>query len=146
MSNGKPMIVRPKPGETSRLFAVSGIESGMRDPEFRERFNDIDTIVGTIRQRGANALSIAMSTGVPRETARRKIKQLVEMGFLVRRSQGDYVLKPGVVQASPHRDMLEQLAAETIRFMNECMEKGVIDMRPVAEAGKVGPVDRPLHM
>jgi hypothetical protein len=125
--------------------AVSGIETGMRDPAFRERFSDLDTIVGTIRQRGVNALSMAESTGVPRETARRKIKQLVEMGFLVRRSQGDYVLRPGVVQASPYREMLEKLATETMLFMNQCMEKDIIDMRPADEAGAPRSIDRSLR-
>jgi hypothetical protein len=121
--------------------AISGIESSMRDPAFRERFSDLDTIVGIFRQRGVNALSMAESTGVPRETARRKIKQLVEMGFLVRRSHGDYVLKPGVVQASPYREMLEKLAAETVRFMNHCVENGIVDMQWVDDGGKHRAVD-----
>jgi DNA-binding IclR family transcriptional regulator len=97
----------------------------MRDPAFREQFANLQTVVGEARQRGCNALSIAEATGLPRETVRRKMKRLVDMGFLVRRDGGDYVMRAGVVQTSPYSEMLEELAVETLRLLNECLEQGI---------------------
>lgn len=37
--------------------------------------------------RGCNAFSLSQATGVPRETARRKIKQLVELGWIAQHNR-----------------------------------------------------------
>ena len=105
--------------------SLAVLEGAMRDPAFREQFANLQTVVGEARQRGCNALSIAEATGLPRETVRRKMKRLVDMGFLVRRDGGDYVMRAGVVQTSPYSEMLEELAVETLRLLNECLEQGI---------------------
>jgi hypothetical protein len=105
--------------------SLAGVESAMRDPAFRQQFANLQSVIGEDRQRGCNALSIAEATGLPRETVRRKMKRLVDLGFLVRRDGGDYVLRAGVVQSSPHTEMVEELAAETLRLLNECLEQGI---------------------
>jgi hypothetical protein len=102
-------------------------EGNMRDPVFRRAFANIATIVGD-RQRGCNALSIAEATGLPRETVRRKMKRLVEMGILVRRGVGDYVWQPGVLQSPTYRRMLDDVATETVRLLNDCLEQGIFNL------------------
>lgn len=99
-------------------------ESIMRDPAARQELADIATVVGD-RQRGCNALSIAEATGLPRETVRRKMNRLVEMGILARRGVGDYVWQPGVLQSPPYRQLLEELSAETARLLNDCLEQEI---------------------
>ena len=91
--------------------ALAATEGLMRDATMRREFADINTIIGD-RQRGCNALSIAAATGLPRETVRRKMGRLVEMGILVRRDAGNFIWQPGVLQAPPHRQLLEEWAAE----------------------------------
>ncbi|MCW5748556.1 MAG: winged helix-turn-helix transcriptional regulator [Alphaproteobacteria bacterium] len=110
--------------------AISGIEGSMRDETFRREFADMQAVVGEARQRGCNALSIAEATGLPRETVRRKMKRLVDMGFLVHRGVGDYVLRPGVMQSQPYSRMLEDISTETLRLMNDCLEQGIFVVEP----------------
>jgi DNA-binding MarR family transcriptional regulator len=43
-----------------------------------------------------NALSVAESSGIPRETVRRKIDKLVKRGFVTRDADGGLTLVPGV--------------------------------------------------
>jgi hypothetical protein len=104
--------------------SLAAMEGAWRDPAFRREFANLDNIVGD-RQRGCNALSIAEATGLPRETVRRKMNKLVEAGFLVRRSPGDYIMQPGLIQTAPYRQLLGDAAAETLRFVNDCLEQGV---------------------
>lgn len=104
--------------------SLAAVEGAWSDPDFRQAFASLDVVVGD-RQRGCNALSIAESTGLPRETVRRKMKQLVDAGFLVRRSAGNYLMRPGVIQTPPYRQMLNETAIHTMRFMNDCLEQGV---------------------
>ncbi len=104
--------------------SLAAVEGAWSDPEFRREFANLDNIVGD-RQRGCNALSIAEATGLPRETVRRKMKRLVEAGFLVRRGTGDYIMQPGLVQTAPYRQMLSEAMGHTLRFVNDCLEQGV---------------------
>jgi hypothetical protein len=106
--------------------AVANLEPGMRDPAFRRAFSSIDTEIGIERQRGCNALSIAESTGLPRETVRRKINRLIEKGILMRRGAGDYVLQPGVLQSAPFAALFRDLTDETIRLVNECLDEEIL--------------------
>jgi hypothetical protein len=79
-----------------------------------------DTEQIALRLRPCNAYSIAAATGLPRETVRRKIVRLVELGWISRRENGHLYLTPqaieyfGVLLGS--RDLPELLdTAERIR-------------------------------
>ena len=63
------------------------------------------------RLRPANTISIAMATGVPRETVRRKIDKLVERGWVDRHESGHLYLNRKVGE-----DLREFDREETIRF------------------------------
>lgn len=43
-----------------------------------------------------NAFSLSAATGIPRETIRRKIAQLVDMGMVKKHISGGYVILPGL--------------------------------------------------
>ncbi len=103
---------------------IVSTEALMRNEALRQDFANMKTIVGD-RQRGCNALSLAEATGLPRETVRRKMKRLVEMGLLVRRGARDYIWQPGVLQSPPYHQLFEELSIETLRLLNECLEEGV---------------------
>jgi hypothetical protein len=100
-------------------------ESVLRDPAMRRRYASMDNVLGD-QQRGCNALSIAEATGLPRETVRRKMNRLVDMGILARRGVGDYIWKPGVLQSAPYRKLLDEIYNETLRLMNECLDEGIV--------------------
>jgi hypothetical protein len=50
---------------------------------------------GAHQASGINALSISEITGIPRETARRKLQALITMGCVVRDANGLYQVDPG---------------------------------------------------
>ena len=107
--------------EAIGLFAVEGL---LRDPEWLKTYRSYDTSMG-LDQRATNMLSIAEATGVPRETTRRKVHKLAEMGLLTEIGPSEYVITPGVLQSAAIRERREKALADVLRFVNECLELGV---------------------
>lgn len=112
----------------AEAVAMAAIDPQMRDPTFVREFRSVDKVVGTERQRGVNALSIAAATGIPRETARRKIKRLLALGVLSETGRGKYVLKPGYLQSPAVKTLFEELTRASIRFVNECLDQRVLQI------------------
>jgi len=112
----------------AETIGVGAIDPRMREPAFRQRFRNIDTVAGVKRQRAVNALSIATTSGIPRETTRRKIKKLVAMQVLTETGRGEYVLTPGYLQSAAQRRLFADLTEEAMRFFNECLDEGLIDL------------------
>lgn len=50
------------------------------------------------RMRPCNAYSVAASTGIPRETVRRKVARLVELGWIEKRPGGHLFVTPAAIQ------------------------------------------------
>ncbi|HSS85096.1 MAG TPA: hypothetical protein VLL30_15140 [Reyranella sp.] len=84
----------------AEVIGASGVEPGMRDAAFRAQHATFDSVVGVEGQRAVNATSIASATGIPRETVRRKLKQLLKLGVIVEKGRARYVLRPGMLQAA----------------------------------------------
>jgi hypothetical protein len=61
---------------------------------------------------GTNARSIAASLQMPRETVRRKVAELVEVGWAARRNSHLYATAEGYRQLAPIRVCLERLTVE----------------------------------
>lgn len=59
---------------------------------------------------GVNVRSIAESTGIAKETVRRKVAELVEAGFLVRVESDFRYSSEGYAAVAPAREALERLA------------------------------------
>jgi len=118
----------------AEAIAIAAIDPRMRESQFRREYLSLHKIVGIDGQRSVNALSIAAATSIPRETARRKIKRLVELGIIVETSRGNYVMTPGYLQSPSIQRMLEGISRETIRFINDCLDNGVLHLsRRVAD-------------
>ncbi|MDB5450672.1 MAG: hypothetical protein JWQ52_1800 [Phenylobacterium sp.] len=60
---------------------------------------------------GTNARSIADSMGIPKETIRRKVGEMIEAGWLVRRGHDLLLTSHAFQQLTPIRESLETLAA-----------------------------------
>jgi hypothetical protein len=116
----------------AEIIGTAGVEPGMRDAGFRRKHGHFDTALAVEDQRAVNATSIAVAAGIPRETVRRKIKQLLKLGFIVEKEPARYVLRPGVL-LEPHRQAAFARGIEqTVRFMNELLEHGVVHWAPAA--------------
>jgi hypothetical protein len=71
---------------------------------------------------GAYAQSIAASIGMPKETARRKIAEMVAAGWLVRHDRRLYLTAKCYTELSPLRDHLTQLAVANYRTLDRLVQ------------------------
>jgi hypothetical protein len=110
------------------VVGVGSIEHMMRVPEFREAFGDYQTVIGIDGQRGVNAFSIAQATGIPRETVRRKLKDLVARGVIMEKTRGVYIMKPGFVQQPENVAALQQVLGHFLQIMNDAVNLGIVKM------------------
>jgi DNA-binding transcriptional regulator YhcF (GntR family) len=110
-------------GETVAMVAI---EPAMRDLAFRQTFHDLPSMIGLERQQAVNALTIAEATGIPRETVRRKLKQLLELGLITEKGRGRYVIKPGMPQQPENLAAAESAMRDTLQFMNDCLSLGLV--------------------
>jgi hypothetical protein len=70
--------------------------------------------------------SIAAATGLNRETARRKVAQLVERGFLVRTEDGSIRFPSGYLQRPETADLIRTQLDHFISTANGMLRDGVI--------------------
>ena len=80
--------------------------------------------------RGVSAHAVALATCIPRETARRKIKKLVERGLLTQVRRGEYMLTPAVLHGAATPEGLDEAVADALRFLNECLKSGLFRWHP----------------
>ncbi len=114
----------------SEVIGMAGVEPGMRDAVFRAKYASFDSVVGVEGQRAVNATSIASALGMSRETVRRKLKQLLKLGFIVEKGRARYVLTPGVLQAPDRQAAFAHGIQQTVQLMNDCLEHGVVRWVP----------------
>jgi hypothetical protein len=114
----------------AEVIGTAGVEPGMRDAAFREQHRDFDSVVGVEGQRAVNATSIASATGIPRETVRRKLQRLLKLGLIVEKGRARYILKPGALQHPDRQAAFARGLQQTVHFMNECLEQGVLRWVP----------------
>ncbi|WP_199699084.1 replication/maintenance protein RepL [Oleomonas cavernae] len=117
----------------AEAVGLVGIDALLRDPAFKDQFRSLSTLVGAERQIGIKGLGVAEATGLPRETVRRKLKRLVELGIIDRREDGNYILRPGALQGPIYGGLLAELDIETQRFFNECLDEGIYEVTAPAD-------------
>lgn len=131
----------------AELVGTSSVEPGLRDATFREKHATFDSVIGIEGQRAINATSIASASGIPRETVRRKLKRLLQLGIIVEKRRFRYVINPGVLQQSHHQAAFARGIEQTVRFMNECLAQGVVRWVPPRRpgAGRAAKAGRPAE-
>jgi len=73
-----------------------------------------------------NVSSIAAATGFNRETTRRKVKALIDSGYLRRASGGEIALMPGVLSSESTQALAKHQIEAIARFVNEALRDGVL--------------------
>jgi DNA-binding transcriptional ArsR family regulator len=104
----------------SALLTAGVVDANVRgaDDEGAARDSSIGAgILPNALRRPVNAISIAMSLGVPRESARTKLAGLVERGVLVR-TDGGFVLRAEVSQSKPFKSAMEAFLLATVEFVD----------------------------
>ncbi len=74
------------------------------------------------------AFSIAEATGIPRETVRRKLKELAGRGVVMEKERGRYVMMPGFMQKPENDAALQQVLGHFVQLMNEAVRLGIVKM------------------
>jgi CRP-like cAMP-binding protein len=89
------------------------------DGDIAESFKDLSAV-------GLSVLSIGESTGIPRETVRRKVRRLIDMGFLAMKDRDKSIYIPIATMTSPKMlDILANHVSEigslvrTVRFYSK---------------------------
>lgn len=115
------------------LHNIGVLENRGELPDDIDPDDDRDTEIYDCPLRPCNAYSIAAATGLPRETVRRKIGRLVELGWISKRPNGHlYVTTHALAHFGSllrSRDLPELLqTADRVRFM--------LDQRDEVPGGK----------
>jgi hypothetical protein len=76
-----------------------------------------------------NVSSIAAATGLNRETTRRKVKALVDEGFLVRSEHGVINFTPGFFQQAFIHELIRSQLDSLVRTANDLIRDGTLDAR-----------------
>jgi CRP-like cAMP-binding protein len=112
-------------GETVGLAAI---EHEARKADFIEKFGNFENKIGTEGQRPVNAQTISQATGIPRETVRRKLKELAARDVVMEKERGRYVLTPGFLQKPENDAALQQVLGHFVQLMNEAVNLGMVKM------------------
>jgi hypothetical protein len=76
-----------------------------------------------------NVASVAAATGLNRETARRKVKWLIEEGVLHREDNGSLAFVPGILQLPETAELAHRQLALLVRTTNKLIDAGILKHR-----------------
>jgi hypothetical protein len=107
------------------VIAISG-ERFTRAEELEEELKDLRNVFPQDRLPKCNISSIAAATGLNRETARRKVNELIEAGFLIRSAGGMISFAPGILARDSTIDLVRKQLDAVVRVVNELMRDGVL--------------------
>jgi len=91
-----------------------------------DAYRSLDSAIDPKMLRKVNISSVAHATGLNRETARRKINDLVEEGLLVRFDDGSVGFRPGLVQEERIRTQIRGQLGEIAAVANQLVKIGVL--------------------
>ena len=76
-----------------------------------------------------NVASVAAATGLNRETARRRVEALIEVGSLIKTADGEIALPPERVQQPAALALVRKQLEAVTRFVNDALRDGVFALR-----------------
>jgi hypothetical protein len=96
-----------------------------RSPEFqaldREQIESGE--VPVLPSLGVNISSLAASTGIPKETVRRKVRQLIEAGWIAREGRNLLYTAEGYRAVSPCREALVRMAVTGYQVVSRLQDE-----------------------
>lgn len=98
------------------------------DPEALGPYKSMRLPLPAEMQVPCSALSVAEATGLPRETTRRKIKEMVAENLLQEDPRGGYRLATGVLQRPEIVAIFEQNVRSLVRFTNASVALGALQI------------------
>ena len=93
-------------------------------PEFKSMTPPPGPLGTALPSFGINVASIAASTGIPKETVRRKVDALAETGWVVREGGEIKPTPAGYIEISPVRDEIVKMYVGGYRAIERLLSKG----------------------
>ena len=109
------------------LAIVAIVSERLLRTELDPEFESLDRAMPLTELSTCNINSIAIATGLNRETARRKINALVESGMLVKYG-GAISLAPGFTQQALAQEVVQAQLDEIRRAVNDLIRVGAVDV------------------
>ncbi|MEN3953392.1 HTH domain-containing protein [Iodidimonas sp. SYSU 1G8] len=106
-------------------IGIASVHRLMNRPE-GVAFESITSIVPSELQVPVNAMSIAESTGIPRETVRRKIKEMIADGLVIEDDRSGYRLMPGALQSQGSMEIYYAQLQSLVTMVNRLMDAGLL--------------------
>lgn len=103
----------------------------IKSPELMKLYGSMDVKFPTEQQVPCSALSVSEATGLPRETTRRKIKEMVAEDLLEEDPRGGYRLKSGILQRPLVQTRMEEFVKALVRVVNVGLDLGVLEATEV---------------
>ena len=109
------------------MMAVTAITSEhLARSDARESFDDLRQALPDDQIAPCNVSSVAAAIGLPRETTRRKIQQLIRSGALRRTDNGTIALNGDAYRTPAVYEMIRRQAGEIARIASVFSEHGII--------------------
>lgn len=102
-----------------RLLRAEGLEETLRDLRYELPHEYV---------RQCNISSVAAATGMNRETARRKVNELIEAGLLIRIGRGRLRYSPGFAQLPEVSELVRKQLDALVRVANDLMREGILTL------------------
>lgn len=108
------------------VVANAAMQDVVESGQHAQDLSDSD-LIRLLSARGVNISTVANTTRIDRATARRKLKKLEELGFLMRKEDGTFILKPGFASNNADVDtLLDAQWAALRKLIKELIKHGVI--------------------
>lgn len=118
-------------GDNDRVLIVLAVVASTLERTLRAddsgKLSDIRQQVDEEKMGPCNVASIAVATGLPRETARRKVNAMIDDGILKRDRSGAISFANGAGQNPAVYAMLRRQAGEIARLATMFSEAGIIE-------------------
>ncbi len=121
-------VFGPDPNRLMIVIAVGAIttERPVRDPNAPEHFARFGVPIPSADMARCTALAVSAATGLPRETTRRKIRQMIDDGLLIRDEPVGVRINPDIVQRPEFQVIVRRHAGEIARLTNALLDRGVL--------------------
>jgi hypothetical protein len=120
------------------MLAVSVRTTMHRDFASRTQAELMSGAIPVFPGLGANARSIAEALGIPKETVRRKVSELIEVGWLAREKGKLYTTARSYQELAPAREQLEILAVryfEVVAALKERTDSAAVGPQALGPSG-----------
>ena len=111
------------------LAVISITSEKLMRAQLDPKYHDLSTYLPLEQLQGCNVASIAAATGLNRETVRRRVKDLIGAGSLVRTEAGEIALAPDKVNEDSALELVRRQLEALARFANDSLRDGVLVAR-----------------